>query len=175
MNNIDALILGLLNDRNPRNSYQIHRNLVNLGINWWARLGKSSVYFSLKKLKYKKFIEIVTVDDPEVPTKYQATYKGRRAFRDHFKKISNSIDHQDSFKAMLTLLPSLPKDERIDVLESRKCGLETQIWWLRDYKKDERKVHPFLENNNQLIINLYQTEVEWIDGTMERLKNKELL
>jgi len=179
MSAIRILLLGILNDKQPRHGYEVKQILESWNADKWANIGYGSIYFSLKKMAEEGLLTIL--DDQggkQDKTVYQITDSGSSAFmvmlRKQWLELKPSVD---PFQVALTFMQYLPKDELLTALEHR-----ADTW--RHVIKTSNRILPMalrnmtlpkhIDENHKLILAHYQTELEWIESAIEKVKNDEL-
>lgn len=176
MSAIRILLLGILNDGQPRHGYEVKQILESWNADKWANVGYGSIYFALKKMAEEKLLTILEDQGgKQDKTVYQITQAGSDAFmvmlRKQWLELKPSVD---PFQVALTFMQYLPKDELLTALEHR-----ADTW--RHIIKTSNRVLPMalrnmtlpkhIDENHRLILAHYQTELEWIEATIEKVKN----
>ncbi len=180
MSVIRTLLLGILNDKQPRHGYEVKQILESWKADKWANIGFGSIYFALKKMAEEGLL--VVLEDQgskQDKTVYQITPAGSNAFmallRKQWLELHPSVD---PFQVAITFMQYLPKDELLTALEHRadtwRHILKTSGRVLPMALKDE-SLPKHVAENYRLLLAHYQTELEWINNTMEKIKNGELL
>jgi DNA-binding PadR family transcriptional regulator len=175
MSAIRILLLGILNDKQPRHGYEVKQILESWNADKWANVGYGSIYFALKKMAEEKLLTILEDQGgKQDKTVYQITQAGSDAFmvmlRKQWLELKPSVD---PFQVALTFMQYLPKDELLTALEHR-----ADTW--RHIIKTSNRVLPMalrnmtlpkhIDENHRLILAHYQTELEWIEATIEKVK-----
>ncbi len=179
MSAIRILLLGILNDRQPRHGYEVKQILESWNADKWANIGYGSIYFALKKMAEERFLTVLeSQDEKQDKTIYQITEAGSSMFmvllRKQWLELKPSVD---PFQVALTFMQYLPKDELLTALEYR-----ADTW--RHVIKTSNRVLPIalkdmvlpkhIDENHRLVLAHYQTELEWIEDAIEKIKNGEL-
>lgn len=175
------LILGILNDKKPRHGYEVRQELESWGVEKWANVGYGSIYFALKKMAEEGLLAIVQQEnDGDRPDKivYQITDKGTNIFlsllRRQWLEIKPLID---PFQVALTFMQYMPKDELITSLEHR---IDCLRLFLKSAKRlvpiEVRSLNlpPHINESQKLVMAHYQTELEWIESAIKKVKNDEM-
>ncbi len=179
MSAIRTLLLGILNDGQPRHGYEVKQILESWNADKWANVGYGSIYFALKKMAEEKLLTILEDQGgKQDKTVYQITESGKDAFmvmlRKQWIELKPSVD---PFQVALAFMQYLPKDELLTVLEHR-----ADTW--RHVIKTSSRVLPIamrnmtlpkhIDENHRLILAHYQTELDWIESALTKIKSDEL-
>lgn len=179
MSTIRTLLLGILYDQEPRHGYEVKQILESWNADKWANIGYGSIYFALKKMAEEGLLKIVEDQEgKQDKTVYQITESGSNAFmvmlRKQWLELKPSVD---PFQVALTFMQYLPKDELSTALEHR-----ADTW--RHVIKTSNRVLPMalknmtlpkhIDENHRLILAHYQTELDWIENAIKKVKNNEL-
>ena len=97
MSTVRILILGILNDNNPRHGYEVKQILESWNAEKWANVGYGSIYFALKKMAEEELVQIVeNPDNKAEKIVYRITEKGSSTFLNLLRKqwieLKPSID-----------------------------------------------------------------------------------
>ena len=179
MSAIRILLLGLLNDNEPRHGYEIKQILESWNTDKWANVGYGSIYFVLKKMAEEGLLTVLEDQEgKQDKTVYQITPAGADAFmvmlRKQWLELKASVD---PFQVALTFMQYLPKDELVTVLQHR-----ADTW--KHVIKTSSRVLPIamknitlpkhIDENHRLILAHYQTELDWIENALKKIKKNEL-
>ncbi len=173
------LILGILNDGKPRHGYEIKQVLESWNVEKWANVGYGSIYFALKKMAEEGLLKVLEDQGAKQDkTVYQITETGSGAFmvmlRKQWLELRPTVD---PFQVALTFMQYLPKDELLLALEHR-----ADTW--RHVIKTSQRVLPMalkdmtlpkhIDENHRLVLAHYQTELDWIEEAIEKIKQNQL-
>jgi len=179
MSTIRTLILGILNDQKPRHGYEVKQILESWNADKWANIGYGSIYFALKKMAEEGLLKILEDQEgKQDKTVYQITQAGSNDFmvmlRKQWLELKPSVD---PFQVALTFMQYLPKNELLVALEHR-----ADTW--RHVIKTANRVLPValkgmtlpkhIDENHRLVLAHYQTELDWIECAIEKVKKDEL-
>ena len=179
MSVVRILILGILNDEKPRHGYEVKQVLKSWNVEKWANVGYGSIYFALKKMAEEGLLEIVeNQKNKQEKTVYKITATGTNAFiimlRKQWLELKPTVD---PFQVALTFMQYLPKDELIVALEHR-----ADSW--RHVIRSSQRVLPLahkdmtlpkhIDENHRLVLAHYQTELDWIEKTLDKIKQNQL-
>lgn len=178
MSAIRTLLLGILNDGEPRHGYEVKQILESWNADKWANIGYGSIYFALKKMAEEGLLTVLEDQGSRDKTVYQITPEGSNEFmvmlRQQWLELKPSID---PFQVALTFMQYLPKDELLTALEHR-----ADTW--RHVIKTARRVSPMamrgmklpkhIDENHRLVLAHYQAELDWIESAIEKVKKDEL-
>ncbi len=179
MSAVRILILGILNDSKPRHGYEVKQVLESWNVEKWANVGYGSIYFALKKMAEEGLLEIVeNQNNKQDKTVYKITPSGTDTFlsllRKQWLELKPTVD---PFQVALMFMNYLEKDEVLTALQHRADG------WRFVIKSSERVLPMALKNiqlpkhidqNHRLVLAHYQTEVDWIEKTIEKIKDNKL-
>jgi DNA-binding PadR family transcriptional regulator len=179
MSVVRILILGVLNDQKPRHGYEVKQILESWNADKWANIGYGSIYFALRKMSEEGLLTVIeNQEGKQDKTVYQITEAGSNAFmvtlRKQWLQLKPTID---PFQVALTFMQYLSKDELLTALEHRadtwRHIIKTSPRMLPMALKD-MTLPKHIDENHSLILAHYQTELDWIEGAIEKVKNNEL-
>lgn len=180
MSTMRMLLLGILNDQQPRHGYEIKQILTAWNADKWTTIGYGSIYFALKKMAEEGLLvaEDDDVSNKQDKTVYKITSAGQEAFTVMLRKQWLELKPLvDPFQVALTFMQYLPKEELLTALEHRADSWKHII-------KTSKRILPMalknkalprhIEENHKLVLAHYQAELDWIESTIKKVKNNEL-
>ncbi|WP_037671819.1 PadR family transcriptional regulator [Streptomyces griseus] len=121
------LVLGAVLRFGTAHGYLVRSELVSWGAEEWANVKWGSLYHALRKLAEMGFLDSTTSPDWPGRVDYEITEKGRKEFRTLLRDaLRQPAQRQDMLAAGLALLPELPRDEAVALLNERLAALEEQ-------------------------------------------------
>lgn len=162
------LVLGLVRGYGRAHGYRVGTDLLSWGADEWANVKWGSIYHALRAMTQAGFL----LDHNDVPgrTDYELTERGHaeylRLLRDAVRRPE---PRPDLLGAALAMLPSLHRDEAIELLRERLTTLEAT----RD--KAQAQVDAWAEPNHvRELFGLWEHTAaggaEWTRGVIERLE-----
>jgi DNA-binding PadR family transcriptional regulator len=161
------LVLGIVRGYGRAHGYRVGNDLLSWGADEWANVKWGSIYHALRSLTEGGYL----LDHNDVPgrTEYELTERGEaeymRLLRDAVRRPQ---PRPDFFGAALAMLPSLPRDEAITLLEERLAALEAA----RDKARAQREAlvePPHVRELFGLWENNAASSATWTRGVIERL------
>lgn len=180
------LVLGIVRMLQPVHGYDVRRELLSWRADEWANVAPGSVYGALKTLERDQWIEVVdTAQKGARParTVYQVTQEGEKEY--HGLLRDSLWEAKAPPHPLLPALSQLPFTDRTDViaaLKARAHRLEGEIMLLRRHVErieagsgDPRTAEPHhVADMERLILNLSETEREWTQTLIQRIKSGDL-
>jgi DNA-binding PadR family transcriptional regulator len=174
------LILGTLLDR-PRHGYDIRREMELWSAEQWANIAYGSIYSALNTMAKEGLVapvESATRSNQTAKTVYTITDTGRSEFerllREYWWSWKPTID---PLQPALTFMNKLPREELLGALHYRAERLRPVIGAL-DYMIKGKLSRPetprHIAENLRLSIAHMQTELHWLEQTIEKVERGEL-
>ncbi|MBU1698959.1 MAG: PadR family transcriptional regulator [Candidatus Eisenbacteria bacterium] len=113
--------LGLINWQ-PMHGYLLNQKMQQLGLEQWANISQSSIYYALNKLMEHGAVTVTTEREGKAPerTIYHITEKGRRLLAGQLRVAMGKIESDDLlFYLSMSFIDALPIAETISLLEAR--------------------------------------------------------
>jgi DNA-binding PadR family transcriptional regulator len=161
------LVLGVVRGYGRAHGYLIGNDLLSWGADKWANVKWGSIYHALKQLTKSGQLS----ESWPVPgrTDYELTEDGEREFQRLLRNaISRPELRPDMLGAGLALLPALPRQEAIDLLEKRKQLLIVE----RDGARVQLRASqapPHVTELYTLWEHSAESGVDWTQGIIDRL------
>jgi DNA-binding PadR family transcriptional regulator len=173
---VRLVILGLLRER-PLYGYEI-KQLIEEHMSDWTSIAFGSIYFALDKLAEEKFVEKMEVERAgKRPSRsvYQITSSGQEEFlrllREGWQQFEREYFPLD---VCLFFLGSLPPDEVITYLQSRKKALQGALEYVQSHRAEQLadpEVPPLAAEIFDHTIFHTRAELEWVAGLLQKLES----
>jgi len=118
---IEIAALGLIN-WHPMHGYLLNQLIRKLGIEQWANLSQSSIYYALGKLTDRGAVTVTTERDGKSPerTVFHISESGRQILADQLRLAISTLSSDDRlFYLAMSFIDALPVEETIELLRSR--------------------------------------------------------
>lgn len=172
MTNAQLAILSLVAEQ-PRHGYEIEQVIEARGMREWTEVGFSSIYYLLKKLEGKGWVEGRLEEAQRGPARkvFQATPAGLEARREALlEALSVPGQCYPPLQLGLANLPGILPEEAVLALQQYRAALEgrrvhVQAGW------DRQKPLPyFVEAMFDYSITLIEAEKGWIERLIQRIE-----
>ncbi len=117
--------LGLINWR-PMHGYLLKQMVEKLGLEQWANLSQSSIYYALGQMTKKGIITTTKEREGKSPerTVFHMTEQGRERLIDHLRTAIQTYESEDLlFYLATSFIDALPIKEAVDLLSTRADNL----------------------------------------------------
>ena len=183
MSSTRLLVLGVVRFAQPVHGYDVRRELLSWQLEEVSNVKPGSIYSALKTLERDGLIAVVSRDQagnrPE-RTVYELTGEGEKEFQLLLRKAWWTVEPAvQPLVPALTMLPSMPRDELIAVLDSRIDQLrgyerqsEFMLAQIKDGATGENGAVP--EHVRELMYFLRgqaRAEIEWATSFRQRVKS----
>ena len=160
------LLLSLLRDH-EMHGYQLSEMLCrNGGIP--IHLTKPNAYKLLKKMEEDGWVTYYEEQEGNRPPRrvYQITGEGETAYQQMLREnLANYSVPEFPSAVAFNLLSVLPANEAVELLGQRRKIIADHLDEVLESPAEMRAVHWSID----YLIRFYQTEIEWLDGTITRL------
>jgi DNA-binding PadR family transcriptional regulator len=162
------LVLGIVRGYGRAHGYRVGNDLLSWGADEWANVKWGSIYHALRALTQGGYL----LDHNDIPgrTEYELTERGEAEFRRLLRDaLRRPLPRPDFLGAALAMLPSLPRDEAISLLQERRAALEAA----RDKARaqvDALVDPPHVRELFGLWEHTAASAAEWTRGLIERLE-----
>ncbi len=171
---VRLVILGLLRER-PLYGYEI-KQIIEDHMNDWTSIAFGSIYFALDKLAEEGFIQKMDVEQQgkrPSRTVYQISEDGRKEFLRLLRENWQNEERQYyALDICLFFLESLPHQEVMHYLQSRKAGLQEALKHIESHRA-EQLARPEVPPPARAIFDhtLYHVRAEaaWLDEVINTL------
>jgi DNA-binding PadR family transcriptional regulator len=172
---VRLVILGLLRER-PLYGYEI-KQIIEEHMSDWTSIAFGSIYFALDKLTQEKFLEKVEVGQAgKRPSRsvYQITDSGREEFL-RLLRFGWQQFERDYFPldVCLFFLDSLPLDEVVSYLQTRKSALQTALEYVQSHRAEQLalpEVPPLAAAIFDHTLIHTQAELNWVADLLMKLE-----
>ena len=170
----DLVVLSLLTER-PMHGYELNQELVRREVNDWAGISRPQVYYSLKKLQNRGWVQPATADRPAAGPEKQVvepTSAGRTVLREAVGS-AHWAQHRavPPFSTWMALSRHASQDQRQRCIQLRREHLQAEL------DKERRtlvEIHSGIEADSgpmtdtamlmvQLVIRQFEVELTWLD------------
>lgn len=134
---VEIVLLQIMAESEPISGYGINKLIEQRGYRNWAKIGTTSIYVGLQKLKEKGLILAEAPGKEEggkgpSSVKYSMTPAGTEILKDEVMDCLSAARERDvRFDLGLAALPILTKEEAIDALKKRELFLQATAESLR--------------------------------------------
>ncbi len=177
ISDIELSILGLLYEK-PQYGYQLEKTIEGWGMRNWTEIGFSSIYYVLKKLEKKEFVEsrLEKVEGKPSRKVFTITDFGREIMKEKLidllswnKKIINPFD------LGLAYLNYLEPQEVVKCLENYLESAQGRIKFLESsvgIQEELKAPYYVIALFSRPLANL-KTETKWVEEFIEKIKKEE--
>lgn len=121
---VEMVLLQIIAESDKVSGYDINKLIGQRGYREWTKIGTTSIYAGLHKLKEKGLIQSDHSDNKTgkgpVPTKFAITENGQQILHKEVIDCLSSTRERDSrFDLGLAALPFIPKEEAVQALSKR--------------------------------------------------------
>lgn len=179
ISDIEAAILGLLYEE-PQYGYQIEKTIEGWGMRNWTQIGFSSIYYVLKKLEKKDLVEsrLEKVEGKPSRKVFTITELGRRTMKEKLTDLLSWNKKLISpFDLGVAYLNYLEPQEVVECLENYVKSANGRIKFLKSSVKMQEEL-----NAPYYVVALFsrplaqlETEIEWVEQFIEKIKEEENL
>lgn len=174
MTNAELAILSLVTEQ-PRHGYEIEGVIEERGMREWTEVGFSSIYYLLKKLEGKGWVEGRLEEAERGPARkvYQATPAGEEALREAIlEALSVPSPCYPPLQLGLANLPGIPTDEAAAALQQYREALEERQAHVQSRWDEQKPLPYFVEAMFDHSLTLIEAEKGWIEKLVRRIKNE---
>lgn len=174
INEREAAILGLLHEY-PLYGYTIEKIIEERGMRHWTDIGFSSIYYVLKRLESRNFIESSCQPQDDKPSRkvYTITDTGRRVLKEKIRSLlSRSKRIASPFDLGLAHLHLLSDEEAVACLKDRVVTLQNAIDRVKshqDYQRLNKKPYFIVALSDRALAHL-RTEKSWVETFIEEVE-----
>ena len=172
----EVVILGMLYEK-PMYGYEIEKQINETSMRDWTKIGFSSIYYILKKLKSKKLIKSeITLNEKNQTRKiYHISNQGKEAVKNAVKSIlSNQETVIWRIDLGLAYLNILDKNDIIASLYEYKKTIETKLNCYDELLAYLKNIQ-CSENRYELAYRpkyLLKAELEWVENFISKTNSK---
>jgi DNA-binding PadR family transcriptional regulator len=124
LSNVELVLLLIIAESKQVSGYEINKLIEHRGYREWAKIGTTSIYAGLQKLKEKRLIQSDSSDDKfgkgPLPVKFAITENGKQMLRNEIIGCLSSTRERDNrFDLGIAALPFIHKEEANEALKKR--------------------------------------------------------
>jgi DNA-binding PadR family transcriptional regulator len=174
INEREAAVLGLLYEK-PLYGYTIEKIIEERGMRHWTDIGFSSIYYVLKRLENRHFIESSCQPQDDKPSRkvYTITDTGHHILKEKIRSLlSQSKRIASPFDLGLAHLHLLSDEEAVACLKDRVVILQNAIDRVRshqDYHLQNKRPYNTIALSDHALAHL-RTEKKWVETFIEEVK-----
>jgi DNA-binding PadR family transcriptional regulator len=177
MTNAEMTILSLIAEK-PRHGYEIEQVIEEREMRNWTEVGFSSIYYVLKKLEKRGFLEGKSENAAgRGPARkvYRLTPAGLEAFhKAMMKALSSPIPPYSTFLLGLSRLQEIPMDDALHALRQYRQKMIARAEHLRTRWSLTEAHSPFNVNALfDLSMTLIDAELSWVTDFIHQLEQRE--
>ncbi|AJS58143.1 PadR family transcriptional regulator [Paenibacillus sp. IHBB 10380] len=177
LSNVELVLLQIIAESKQTSGYEINKLIEKRGYREWAKIGTTSIYAGLQKLKEKRLIQSESPTDKfgkgPLPVKFAITENGKQLLRiEIIDCLSSTRERDNRFDLGIAALPLIHKEEAIEALKKRDEFLrETSLHIRGQYEAQGGEKLPlhvwalFLHP-----ISLIETELQFIAELISKLE-----
>jgi DNA-binding PadR family transcriptional regulator len=172
MTNAELAILSLVAER-PRHGYEIEQVIEERGMREWTEVGFSSIYYLLKKLERKGWVEGRLEEAERGPARkvFQATAAGLEARREALiEALSVPGQCYPPLQLGLANLPGIPPAEAVAALQQYREALAERQAHVQERWDSQKPLPTFVEAMFDYSITLIEAEKGWIEKLIQRIE-----
>ncbi|HKJ25995.1 MAG TPA: PadR family transcriptional regulator [Anaerolineales bacterium] len=177
MTNAELAILSLVVEK-PRHGYEIEQVIESRGMRDWTEIGFSSIYYLLKKLESKGYIQS-ELQQPEGrgPARkvYTATDAGRQAWHQGcLDAMRQPEPHNPSFLLGLSVLPGLEPEAARAALQAYLDELKIQMANAAEQRQAQQPLPPHVDAMFDYSLTLLQAEIGWLEEFIQHVQGQQV-
>jgi len=168
----DLLLLGLIAEM-PRHGYQLEQEIERRRMREWTRIGFSSIYFALGKLKRAGLISAKKPAGAKARKTFKLTVAGRRALV--AQTLTALRTYRPTYSSVLLGMihwPALERQEALGALNARVQAVNAERTRLGAIQVDQQPLPDYVEALFDFSIGQLKAEAEWIAQTLDYMKTK---
>ncbi|MEK3750640.1 PadR family transcriptional regulator [Paenibacillus sp. FSL E2-8871] len=176
---VELVLLQIIAESERMSGYEINKLIELRGYREWTKIGTTSIYAGLQKLKEKRLIRSDNSDDKigkgPLPVKFTITENGQQILHNEIIDCLSSTRERDSrFDLGLAALPFIHKEEAKEALRKRYDFLqETSLQLEGKYKAQGGKKLPMHVRALFLHpLSLIDKELQFIDQLISELEGE---
>jgi len=172
LTNAEFAILSVLAEA-PKHGYAIEQLVEERGMRNWTEIGFSSIYFLLKKLETRGFVE---VEDPSLtsrrtPKVYRLTEAGKLAHREETRQALTEPEAlYPAFLLGLANWPALPPHTAAEALQARAAALDQKLRELEKRRTAQEPLPTFVRAMFDYSGTMIEAEQAWLSKAQNLFK-----
>ena len=175
MTNAELAILSLVAQR-PRHGYEIEQVIEARGMREWTEVGFSSIYYLLKKLERKGYVQPQQVAAERGPARkvYHITPAGEKAV-DESALDALSVPRRcyQQFILGLAILPRIGHKDVLNSLGKYQTDLHARRESMQIRLERQRPLPYFVEAMFDYSLTLVSAEIDWVEKFIQQLQSLE--
>ena len=168
----ELLLLGLLAEM-PRHGYELEQEIERRNLREWTRIGFSSIYFVLGKLKQAGLVSAKKASGAKARQTFSITAAGRRILA--AQTIAALRAYRQTYSSVLLGLmhwPVLAREAALEALDARGRAVDTEMARLESIRVDQQPLPDYVEALFDFSIGQLKAEANWITHTLAYMKTK---
>lgn len=172
MTNAELAILGLVVEK-PRHGYEIEQVIEERGMRDWTEVGFSSIYYLLKKLEGKGYIqsEMQQTEGQGPPRKvYTATDAGAQAW---YQASLDAIRHPEpapsSFLLGLSVFPAFNPQDSLAAMQDYLNQLKERRAHAAERQEAQQPLPLHVDAMFDYSLTMLKAEIDWLEAFIEKL------
>jgi DNA-binding PadR family transcriptional regulator len=168
----ELLLLGLIAEM-PRYGYQLEQEIERRSMREWTRIGFSSIYFVLGKLRRAGLVAAKKPAGPRSKRIFTLTGAGRRTLV--AQTLAALGGYRPTYSSLLLGMihwPILDRRAALDALAARGRAVRAELVRLEGIQVSQQPLPDYLEALFDFSIGQLKAESAWITQTLEYMKTK---
>ena len=168
----ELLILGLVAEM-PRHGYELEQVIEQRAMREWTRIGFSSIYYVLGKLKKNGLISAETPENPRSRKRYRLSDQGQEVLIQQTLETLETV--QPAYPSLLMgliHLSNLTQDQAVRAFQKRRTNLEAELERVKRIQFEQQPLPDYVDAIFEYSIKQLDTELDWLDHTLAYLENK---
>ena len=168
----ELLLLGLIAEM-PRHGYQLEQEIERRSMRAWTRIGFSSIYFVLDKLKRAGLVASRRPAGPKAKKTFMLTNAGRRTL------VARTLAALRSYRPTYSSLflgmihwPALAREEALEALTARGQAVAQELARLGTIQVEQQPLPDHVEALFDYSIGQLEAEAGWIARTLDYMRTK---
>ncbi len=168
----ELLVLGLVAEM-PRHGYELEQVIEERGMREWTRIGFSSIYFVLGKLKKMRLVTAKKPAEGNTRKTYAVTEIGREELVvQTLTALKNVRPSHSSVLLGMLHWPVLQRNAALEALQTRGEAIKRELERLGNIQVDQQPLPDFVEALFNFSIGQLQAESEWTTLTLDYMTCK---
>ncbi len=171
MTNAELAVLSLVAEQ-PRHGYEIEQVIEARGMREWTEVGFSSIYYLLKKLERRGWVEGRLEEGEGGPARkvYHVTPAGGESLRAAVVEALSTPDRcYPSLQLGLAHLPGLPSAQVREALRQYRGGVMERLAHVEGRRDAQRPLPHHVEKMFDYSVTMIQAELAWIEGLIDEM------
>jgi DNA-binding PadR family transcriptional regulator len=168
----ELLLLGLVAEM-PRHGYQLEQEIERRSMREWTRIGFSSIYFVLGKLKRAGLVSARKPAGARARRTFALTAAGRRVLvAQTLAALRTSRPTYSSLLLGMIHWSALEREQALEALAARGQAVEAEMTRLGAIQVEQQPLPDHVEALFDFSIGQLEAESEWIARTLDYMKTK---